>query len=443
MTMQVLRPSSRLLTQTAIVIVLAALAGACSGGVERFEDPIFTGNTDNQRAMLGSKSQPSFDSVAAGPRQSTGASTGAVQLSTLPPPTAANRQVSTGSIGSARTSTPTTSGTYAGVPAATSAPRAVPAPAAPSGEVRTVRGWTTAGATQITARQGDTVASLSRRYGIPQHVLGEINGTDANGSFAAGQRVTIPTYSHGAPNIASAVPSQPTTRLPAAGGSPTVTGSIPAGAGLAGAPRPQAKPGAQVRVASLTTPQPGNAGLAAQPKRKPAALSSRPSQPAASTPKTPARPAVARDEPAPTAPIAVSRETSPEPAATGERRFRWPARGRIISEFGPKPGGAHNDGINLALPEGTEIKAVEDGTVIYSGNELKGFGNLVLVRHDDGWVSAYAHNSSLLVKRGDGVQRGQTIAKAGSSGSVSQPQLHFELRRGNKPVDPMKYLASL
>ncbi|WP_249689957.1 M23 family metallopeptidase [Stappia sp. WLB 29] len=438
MTTQVLRPSSRLLTQTAVVIVLAALAGACSGGVERFEDPIFTGNTDNQRAMLGSGSQPSFDSVAAGPRQSTGA----VQRSTLPPPTGANQQVSTGSIGSARTSTPATSGTYAGVPAATSAPRAVSAPTAPSGEVRNVRGWTTAGATQVTARQGDTVASLSRRYGIPQHVLGEINGTDANGSFTAGQRVTIPTYSQGAPNIASAAPAQPTTRLPAAGGSPSVTGSIPAGAGLAGAPRPQAKPGAQVRVASLTTPQPGR-GVVTSPKSKPAALSSRPTQPAASAPTTPARPAVVRDEPAPTAPIAVSRETSPEPAATGERRFRWPARGRIISEFGPKPGGAHNDGINLALPEGTEIKAVEDGTVIYSGNELKGFGNLVLVRHDDGWVSAYAHNSSLLVKRGDGVQRGQTIAKAGSSGSVSQPQLHFELRRGNKPVDPMKYLASL
>lgn len=438
MTMQVLRPSSRLLTQTAVVIVLAALAGACSGGVERFEDPIFTGNTDNQRAMLGSKSQPSFDSVAAGPRQPTGA----VQRSTLPPPTGANRQVSTGSIGPARTSAPTTSGSYAGVPAATSAPRTVPAPAASSGEVRTVRGWTTAGATQITARQGDTVASLSRRYGIPQHVLGEINGTDANGSFNAGQRVTIPTYSHGAPNIAAAVPSQPTTRLPAAGGSPSVTGSIPAGAGLAGAPRPQAKPGARTQVASLTAPQPGR-GVATPPKSKPAALTSRPNQPAATAPTTPARPAVVRDEPAPTAPIAVSRETSPEPAATGERRFRWPARGRIISEFGPKPGGTHNDGINLALPEGTEIKAVEDGTVIYSGNELKGFGNLVLVRHDDGWVSAYAHNSSLLVKRGDAVQRGQTIAKAGSSGSVSQPQLHFELRRGNKPVDPMKYLASL
>lgn len=432
MTMQVLRPSSRLLTQTAVVIVLAALAGACSGGVERFEDPIFTGNTDNQRAMLGGKSQPSFDSVAAGPRQTTGA----VQRSTLPPPTAANRPVSTGSIGNARTSTPPASGTYAGVPAAASAS------AAASGQVRTVRGWTTAGATQITARQGDTVAGLSRRYGIPQHVLGEINGTDANGSFTAGQRVTIPTYSHGAPNIASAAPSQPTTRLPDAGGSPSVTGSIPAGAGLASAPRPQAKPGAQTRLASLTTPQPGR-GVVTSPKSKPAALSSRPSQPATPVATSPARPAIARGETAPTAPIAVSRDTTPEPAATGDRRFRWPARGRIISEFGPKPGGAHNDGINLALPEGTEIKAVEDGTVIYSGNELKGFGNLVLVRHDDGWVSAYAHNSSLLVKRGDAVQRGQTIAKAGSSGSVSQPQLHFELRRGNKPVDPMKYLASL
>lgn len=438
MTTQVLRPSSRLLTQTAVVIVLAALAGACSGGVERFEDPIFTGNTDNQRAMLGNGSQPSFDSVAAGPRQPSNA----VQRSTLPPPTGANRPVSTGSIGNARTSTPSTSGTYAGVPAATSAPRTVSAPAATSGEVRTVRGWTTVGATQVTARQGDTVASLSRRYGIPQHVLGEINGTDANGSFAAGQRVTIPTYSQGAPNIASAVPAQPTTRLPDAGGSPSVTGSIPAGAGLASAPRPQAKPGARTQVASLTTPQSGR-GVVTSPKSKPAALSSRPTQPATSAPTTPARPAVVRDEPAPTAPIAVSRETSPEPAATGERRFRWPARGRIISEFGPKPGGAHNDGINLALPEGTEIKAVEDGTVIYSGNELKGFGNLVLVRHDDGWVSAYAHNSSLMVKRGEAVQRGQTIAKAGSSGSVSQPQLHFELRRGNKPVDPMKYLASL
>ncbi|WP_244501817.1 murein hydrolase activator EnvC [Stappia sp. ES.058] len=150
-------------------------------------------------------------------------------------------------------------------------------------------------------------------------------------------------------------------------------------------------------------------------------------------------PQISRTEAAPAKPISVNREVSGD----NVRRFRWPARGRIISDFGTKPGGTRNEGINLALPEGADIKAVEDGTVIYSGNELKGYGNLVLVRHDDGWVSAYAHGSDLLVKRGDAVSRGQTIAKAGSTGSVSQPQLHFELRRGNKPVDPMQYLARL
>lgn len=432
MTMQVLRPRSRLLAQTAVVLVLAALAGACSGGVERFADPIFTGNTDNQRAMLGGKSQPSYDSVVAGPSQSASA----VQRSTLPPPPGANQQVSTGSITPMRAPAP--------APVQASAPAS--ATATPGGApVRTVRGWTTAGATQVTARQGDTVPGLSRRYGIPQNVLADINGVGPNDGFAAGQRVTIPTYVHGAPNVAAAAPAQP-TRLPPAGGAPSVTGSIPGNGALASAPRPQAKPGAGARLAVATAPQTGaqtgtTAGI--RPKSKPAALSSRQTRPVAAAPTPAATPAIARTEPAPVAPVAVTRDSEPAPAATGERRFRWPARGRIISEFGPKPGGAHNDGINLALPEGAEIKSVENGTVIYSGNELKGFGNLVLIRHDDGWVSAYAHNSALLVKRGESVQRGQTIARAGSTGSVSQPQLHFELRRGNKPVDPMKYLASL
>ena len=94
------------------------------------------------------------------------------------------------------------------------------------------------------------------------------------------------------------------------------------------------------------------------------------------------------------------------------------------------------------MPEGTSIKAAEAGTVIYAGNELAGYGNLILVRHADGWVSAYAHNSEIDVKRGDSVQRGQTIAKAGMTGSVSSPQVHFELRKGAKPVNPMDYLGT-
>lgn len=125
-----------------------------------------------------------------------------------------------------------------------------------------------------------------------------------------------------------------------------------------------------------------------------------------------------------------------------EKLFRWPVSGRIIDEFGPKADGDHNDGINLAVPEGTPVRSTEDGTVIYSGNELKGYGNLLLIRHDDGWVSAYAHNKELNVKRGDVVRRGDVVASAGSTGSVNQPQLHFELRRGNKPVNPLIHLPN-
>ena len=92
------------------------------------------------------------------------------------------------------------------------------------------------------------------------------------------------------------------------------------------------------------------------------------------------------------------------------------------------------------MPEGTPIKAADDGVVAYAGNELKGYGNLVLIRHADGYVSAYANASALLVKRGDSVKRGQVIARAGQTGNVNSPQLHFEIRKGSMPVDPMKYL---
>ena len=116
-------------------------------------------------------------------------------------------------------------------------------------------------------------------------------------------------------------------------------------------------------------------------------------------------------------------------------------KGRIIAGFGPKPNGLQNDGVNLAVPEGTPVKAAEDGVVAYAGNELKGYGNLVLVRHGNGFVTAYANTSEILVKRGDAVKRGQVIAKSGQTGSVTSPQLHFEIRKGATPVDPAQYLS--
>ena len=98
-------------------------------------------------------------------------------------------------------------------------------------------------------------------------------------------------------------------------------------------------------------------------------------------------------------------------------------------------------GIDIVVPLGTEVRAVDDGVVAYAGSELKGYGNLILVRHMDSWVSAYAHNDQLLVHKGDKVRSGDVITKSGRSGSVDQPQLHFELRKGSKPVDPLKHLA--
>jgi murein DD-endopeptidase MepM/ murein hydrolase activator NlpD len=140
------------------------------------------------------------------------------------------------------------------------------------------------------------------------------------------------------------------------------------------------------------------------------------------------------ETPATEAPVKASEATGALPT------YRWPVRGKVITSYGAKTNGKANDGINLAVPEGTPVKAAEDGVVAYSGNELKGYGNLVLVRHSNGYVTAYAHASEILVKRGDTIKRGQIIAKSGQSGEVSSPQLHFEIRKGSSPVDPLQFL---
>jgi murein DD-endopeptidase MepM/ murein hydrolase activator NlpD len=124
-----------------------------------------------------------------------------------------------------------------------------------------------------------------------------------------------------------------------------------------------------------------------------------------------------------------------------EQRFLWPVDGRVISPFGDNPNGGRNDGINILVPRGTPVHAADAGEVSYVGNELKGYGNLILIRHDNGFVTAYAHADGVHVKRGERVERGQAIATVGDTGNVSQPQLHFELRHGTTPVDPTPYLV--
>lgn len=155
------------------------------------------------------------------------------------------------------------------------------------------------------------------------------------------------------------------------------------------------------------------------------------------------------DPPAETAPrevqkaaVTPARLTAiPKPPPRTSGKFLWPVNGRVLAGYGPKEGGLHNDGINIAAPRGAPVMAAENGVVAYIGNELRGFGNLILVKHADGWVTAYAHADEILVSRGQQVQRGQKIASVGSTGNVSTPQLHFEIRRGSRAVDPRRHLA--
>lgn len=433
------RRQAHYLSRTAIAVVIAAMAAGCSSHVDRFEGPIYTGSTSNQKKILNQGfEQPSFDDIAAGPTASS-VKRNKVESAALPPANGYSAPSTTGSITKSSRLAPTLSP----IPASSGSTTLQAQTQAP----RTSRGWSTAGGTKVTVTSGDTLYSMSRRYGVPEKVLADLNGLDSATSLQAGQTIVIPTYSASGSRSAS---SSAPVRLPPANGEPSVTGTVPKSAASLNStlPRPEPKP-ESVRVAAVPASTVTDASVGT-PSSKPegARVYSAPTARRASEPDSaPAEPSRVvttkridpkNEEKPEKVEVAAVANTARDP---NEGRFRWPVRGRIISEFGSKPGGTRNDGINLAVPEGTEVKAADDGVVIYSGNELKGYGNLILVRHSEGWVSAYAHNSKLSVSRGDSVRRGDTIGYAGATGSVSQPQVHFELRKGNKPVDPMRYMS--
>ncbi len=462
-----------LMGKVATVSLVAVTLAGCSSAVERFgEPPYYTGNTKNQREILnGSSRQPTYQDIVNGPG---GTEAGLPQSSAAP--------VSTGAISNSSRAIqsrplPAPTGMSSQSAPARAAPIATqPAPelvntsagSATSGQVRSWKGWTSAGGTRVQVRQNDDLRSIARRYGVPVQALAAINGIEDPGSVRPGQSIIIPTYVYSERNGSTSVTASETGKLKlpkASGRNGGVTGSVPTIVGTL--PRPDRKPVSQPTFADIrrgkTAAEKGEIlRVSTLPKRKPSG-SSRPlttasiksgsdsgvaaprRQPAApsGTVKQTQLPAPALTQEAkPTAPIKTPTQVASvkQDVDVSSAKFRWPVRGRIISDFGAKPGGGKNEGVNLAVPEGTPVKAADSGTVIYSGNELKGYGSLVLVRHDEGWVSAYAHNSQLKVKRGDKVRRGDVIALAGKSGSVNQPQVHFELRKGNKPVDPLNHL---
>ena len=263
---------------------------------------------------------------------------------------------------------------------------------------------TQASGPRIKVQKGDTLSGLSQRYGVPIDTIQSANNL-ADARLREGQVLVMP-------GAKMAAAPKPPPRMPVASPPP------PAPA-IAQAPAPAAAPSSARKVKTTTIQAPGASAPSETTQSTAPKAASKTPQRVASTAQLP----------------------SPEPM-TGNS-FRWPVKGRVISGFGTKPDGGHNDGINISVPQGTPVKAAENGVVAYAGSELKGYGNLVLVRHANNWVSAYANNETLLVKRGDKVKRGQVIARAGTTGSVSKPQVHFELRKGSRPVDPTKYMSSM
>ncbi|QFT32275.1 Murein hydrolase activator NlpD precursor [Labrenzia sp. THAF82] len=468
-----------LLSKVATVSLLAAVLAGCSGAVERFgEPPFYTGNTQNQRNILnGGQKQPTYQDIVNGPG---GTSAGLPQSNTAPATTGSIPQ-RTSQISSAPLPAPAQSGSQPIKPAPIAvkpAPEISSAPvvSAAAGQAKSWKGWTSTGGTRVQVRQGDSVQSMARRFGVPEKAIMSVNGISDPNQVRPGQSIIIPTYVYSERNGSSSV-SADKVRLPKAGSNErVVTGSVPTA--VAGMPKPDRKPFSQptfadisrgetvveeveiLRVSTLPKKKPSGFGQSLttasiksntadgvpSPRRQPGSGAVTPTPVAAAPSGTVDKnslPAPAlTDEARPTAPIKTPTQVAsvrPDANVSSEK-FRWPVRGRIISDFGSKPGGGKNEGVNLAVPEGTPVKAADGGTVIYSGNELKGYGNLVLVRHDEGWVSAYAHNSELKVKRGDTVRRGDVVGLAGKTGSVNQPQVHFELRKGNKPVDPLNHL---
>lgn len=361
-----------------------------------------------------------------------------------------------------------------------------PAPQAVSGGAS---GWSAQGGTPVVLAQGESLDTISSRYGVPRAAIMSANGLN-NANVAPGTRITIPVYNaSGSASAAAPAPVRQVAQAPVetqrfvAGPSAAPRATPPAAVD----PKAQAKAAAEAKAAAAIEAKAkaaadaqamkeSRARFAAEAKakadaRKTAALPTPAAKPAAApvaavkpAPEAkpvktaapaaqPAKPVVVASAPAaePKAtaipksePVAEPKTTASIPkqedeaaSASDKADFRWPARGRVISGYSGKGG---NEGINIAVPEGTPIKAAEGGTVAYAGSELKGYGNLVLIRHPNGYVSAYAHNGELKVKRGDAVKRGQVVANSGQTGNVSSPQLHFELRKGSAPVDPTPYL---
>lgn len=416
----------------------AALMAGCADS-SRFADPFSDPFGGGRTVALSKTVDPSPTGAIEDPAKRRPVST-AVESRPLPAPAA-----------------PAPQQTAALTPAA-SGPAPTPAPGADPH-------WTANGGTPIVVAQGESAAMLATRYGVPTEALVKSNGFTSAAQVQPGVRLIVPVYR--AVATAKATTAAPPASAPVAAVATTKAVAMTKAEKRAqeqeelAAAREKAAAKEAERKAALAkaaeekrlrldaerqakTQKQAEAKMLRQADAKTSASkvaaveSPAPATAPATKPASAETKMAANVDRTPTAAIPPDAATKPIPPEEGPE-FRWPARGRVIQGF--TSGG--NDGINIAVPEGTQVKAAESGEVAYAGAELKGYGNMVLIRHAGGYVTAYAHNGELEVRKGDKVKRGQTIAKSGQTGNVSSPQLHFELRKGQTPIDPTRYLAGL
>jgi murein DD-endopeptidase MepM/ murein hydrolase activator NlpD len=290
-------------------------------------------------------------------------------------------------------------------------------------------GWTAAGGSPIVVGNGDTLDSLSSRYGVPSAALLSANGLSSASEVKSGTHLVVPVYHADGHAVASGEKEKAAKKR---------------GSDVADAELTKSEKKAKDKEKATA-----KADKAAKEAEKSASKDAKEGKGAVVAEAEPSKSSEVKKQAidkTPTGNLESGASQSKVPltgaqadAAGSEPEFRWPARGRIIQGF--KAGG--NDGINISVPSGTSVRAAENGVVVYSGDGLKGYGNLVLIKHPNGFVTAYGNNGELDVKRGEQVKRGQVIAKSGDTGNVNSPQLHFELRKGSTPVDPTSYLAGL
>ena len=450
MQLKIVNKVSRRYIQGAALIVITGLVAGCSSDTMRFTDGLFTNSTPSQQAAV---NRPIPQQQVQPQQLPPPVQSGTIQSNALPPAQPqyeaqqqpqyqAPQQPQYQAQASQYPQQPTHQLAPGQVAGTGEPPRNLGT--LPASVVQNSHASSSGGNRSYIVQSGDTLTGVARRHGVSVSELKNANGL-SSGAIRVGQSLIVPGRgSAQGSTVASVnpVPTQVSVPRTQAAGTQTVTAKPNTTNTQTTTNSNTTKPANQgnvIETVAVRMDQPTTAPQAVTPAQNAGQAQTPPAQNAGETQTPQAQNAVAANGDS----IAqVEQVAAVAPQATGISQMRWPVRGRILSSFGQREGTVTNDGLDIMVPEGTSVRAAENGVVIYAGDGLKEFGNTVLIRHENNTVTVYGHNSKILVKRNQQIRRGDEIAKSGMSGNASTPKLHFEVRKNSVPVNPAKYLEN-